>query len=284
MVNDDTKITPYDTTDVTSEDTKEVLDKIETYLGDDFLSRKFDEDATLDLQENEKETPIKEEEPKSEDKPVVEDKPAEPIVDKPVIDEDKMVESIADRVRDKLVKDLGLSDKEIDDDAPLWEKEDRNPQSYREIANYAAQMIEKKQEAKKIETAESEKKAHELDEEQFGVFEKSINKEWDDQMAELEASNKIPKGEEGKAARLDLFAIMGEIKDKRIAEGKPMITNLKEIYYEHYLPRQNKVKQPAGADAPVGTGKKSVTSGDNQPYSYNELRGKSMYDLISEST
>jgi len=283
MVNDDTKITPNDTTDVTSEDTKEVLDKIETYLGDDFLSRKFDEDATLDLQENEEETPIKEEEPKSKDKPVVEDKPAEPIVDKPVIDEDKMVESIADKVRDKLVKDLGISDKEIDDDAPLWEKEDRNPQSYREIADYAAQMIEKKQEAKKAAMTESEKKAHELEEEQFGVFEKSVYKEWDDQMAELEASNKIPKGEEGIAARVDLFAIMGEIKDKRIAEGKPMITNLKEIYYEHYLPRQNKVKQPAGADAPVGTGKKSVTSGDNQPYSYNELRRKSMHDLLTEA-
>jgi hypothetical protein len=73
---------------------------------------------------------------------------------------------------------------------------------------------------------------------------------------------------------------MYSVTNQRIAEKKPAVTNLKEVYYEHYQGKSN--KQPAGADAPVSGGSRQVEP-DSGDYKYDDINKASFYDILRSS-
>lgn len=130
----------------------------------------------------------------------------------------------------------------------------------------------------------------------------TLNKQWDRQIDDLVKTGKIvgikdPNDvrvqdikdangkvieqiplEPGKRARYELFKTMYLASEEEIQAGGEPITNLKEVFYEHY----NKDKQPAGADAPIAGIRKSVSQ-DNGRLDYNEVHNKSFEDLLIEA-
>lgn len=234
------------------------------------------------------ETPEPKEEIKAEEKaeetPELKEEPKpEPT---PQIDPDKLKAEISQEVAQKVVESLTGGEKKEGEQYP-WEKEGRSP-TYDEALQYVKEKAKaeikaeleaevEEEERKEAEQAEQTKKAQQDTNEAWGTY-------WANQLKELEQSGKIPAvqqagdpGDAGVKARVALFSKMREVSEERQSKGQPVISSLKEIFYEHYTPNS----QPAGADAPVFGGGKSVSTPDQKDFSYSEIHNASVEDLLT---
>jgi hypothetical protein len=241
-------------------------------------------------------------EPKKEVKKDVSEDKAEVKADdkKPEIDLEKETTKIKQDIVKKLSESFGLTEEEQVQaeeegvEAP-WVKEKRTPKSYEEVAEFASDLAEfKRQKAIK---EQEKKKQIELDNQR--KQNESINQLWDLQLGEMRESGLIPKIDEKVAEKMkkgealsqedledpgikvqrELFDTMAQLAQERRAQKKPVVTNLKEVYYEHY--RNKEAKQPAGADAPVSGARPSVTPKEGD-FTYADINNKSYYDILNE--
>jgi len=230
------------------------------------------EEESVEPQEEEKET----ETPPEEEVPVEE---TEQEFDLEEFKQNVMSET-QQNILSKISEALGMDEKDgkqakEEGMIPPWEKENRNPKSYKEIAEYSADLAIWKKEQVDKEVAESQKEQEREAKEEN----KKWNDYWDNELKELEEDGKIPPikdendpNDPGKQARIKLFGKMKEIGDKRQAQGEQPVTSIKLVYYEHY-----EDPEPPGADAPVSFGKKGVSQqsgGDD--YSYWDIHNKSI--------
>jgi hypothetical protein len=206
------------------------------------------------------------------------------------VDVEKITETATkraeERVAQRLLDALGVTKEEKTQAEwegliPPWEKEGRNPKSYKEVAEFSAQLAEWKLE----QTQKAKEEEEEQAKEQQKQTNEQWNKYWDDQLDELVASGKLPKVEDSKdpndpgvVARKVLFQSMFDISQERLQQGKPAVTSLKEIFYEHY---KDPNAQPAGYDAPISLGKRAVSTGEKADYSYNDIHGSSYSEIIA---
>lgn len=198
------------------------------------------------------------------------------------------IRETSEEIVKKISAGLGLTQEEQDQSqseglvAP-WEKEGRNPKSYKEVAEFSAELAEwKRQQAEK---AQEEQKKQE--EETQKKTTDQWNKYWDEQLDDLLSSGKLPKVEDendksdpGKLARNALWQKMWDVNQQRKSEGKQPVTSLKEIYYEHY---EDPNAQPAGYDAPISLGRKAVSGGDSKDYSYEDIHNQPFEKILSGS-
>lgn len=113
------------------------------------------------------------------------------------------------------------------------------------------------------------------------------NKQWDQQLTDLEKSGKIPpitdaknENDPGNRARTALFEALNE----RIAAdqkgGRIPSYSLIEIFYEGYRDPQ---AQPPGATAPVFGQRKGVSPNTGpQGFKYSDIKGKKPSDILAE--
>jgi hypothetical protein len=263
-------------------------DSIKRFLGD-YEDKKLDESAKDDVSSKE-DVPDKQVEDKKTDEEV-EEKFSKDDVEKTVADAKK-------EVLDKIKSSFGMTDeeeKEMEDKGlvPPWEKEKRTPRTYREIAEFSAELAEHREKKRQDEA----KKQQDEMEKQRQVSERQLNDIWDEQLEDLRDTGKIPKidpvvvskikagkplsdveaKDPGLSAQRDLFNKMYEVAEVRRKAGKPVSTNLKEIYYEHY--QTPKKSQPAGDDAPVSGGASKITEND-EDYSWKDIHSSSFHDIV----
>lgn len=190
------------------------------------------------------------------------------------------------QVMEKIAAGLGLTTedkKEIEKDdelIPPWEQrgEDR-PKSWKEQAEYAADLAE----WKRNKQDEEIKRVQEDNEKEAKEQNKKWNDYWDTELDDLVKAGKLPEvkneddpNDKGKLARIKLFKKMQEIGLQRQKEGLTPITSVKLVYYEHYQD-----DEVPGADAPVSFSKKGVNSESSDEYSYHDIHGKTI-DQIKE--
>jgi hypothetical protein len=210
---------------------------------------------------------------------------------------DKTVNEAKKEVLDKIKASFGLTEdeeKELKEEGltPPWEKEKRNPKSYREIVEFSAELAEFKRKKEEELRAKQQSEADNARKQS----EKQLNEMWDEQLADLREQKKLPdiapeikaKLQEGKPltkeeakdpgleAQRQLFAKMYELAEARKSAGKSVSTNLKEVYYEHYQQKS----QPAGANAPVSGGTGTAPEDDDR-FTYKDIHGASFYDLVN---
>lgn len=228
----------------------------------------------------------------ADEKPVVEapkeEPKKEPVVVEEEVDIDKMKSEITDTVRketakeitDKLTKALGNKPTEEQKDkyeeyADKFAKEKGRQPAWFELVPFIKDEVKaelkKEQETAQQQTEEQRKKIDE-DNKARG---KAFNTYIDEQLADLYASGKLPKGDE--KARTKLFQTMMEVNNKRVQENKAPIYSIKEIFYEHYTPP---TAQPAGADAPISAGRGNAQVDNDQEYSYKDVHNKSFIDVL----
>lgn len=301
------------TTTVTTEEevTPEVNPKAEEHDKKVLEALETKDEGALEIKTEDlnEETPKEEkkEEEKSEEK--VESAPQPPL-DKETIKKE-LKEEVTQDVKEEIVSQLqGTKDEKEDAYARLekeiWEKENRAP-TYKEALDLI--KTQAKEEIKtelNAEIEEEEKKAEETkkaEEAQQQELTESLNKDWDEQLEDLVKSGKIPavkdpdnnevtiirnaEGkeieripvDEGKKARYELFKAMYSASEERIANNQKPLTNLKEIFYEHY----NKDKQPAGANAPVSGVRKSVSQDSGTTFKYSDIHNAPMEDLLRQA-
>lgn len=267
---------------------------------------------------------IEEEEPKTPEPPKVpEETPAETGTETPSVTPEEepaaevSPEEIASTVKSEFTKKIldaiGMTPKEAEDQelVPVWEKENRNPRSYKEIGEWASVLTERKLADKETAKAKEQEEADNVSKQYATEYNKNLNTYWDEQLAEMEVSGLIPRrsaetvkrlqelpnltkeeredeikrlyaADAGYKARTDLFATMQQSYKERTAEGKSPILSLKEIYYESV--KENKTTQPAGWDAPVSGGEKAVDTGSNNEIDYaKDIRGKSLFQIMAEA-
>lgn len=248
---------------------------IRDILEEQHESETLESDVKPETQE--KETPPEEskEEPKAE----------QPPLDREKIKEELKAE-VSQEVSDSIVKSLKGEREEKDVPQTPWEKENRTP-TWKEALEYAGEQAEKRLEEKQTAKQQAEEAQRTQALTAAEDNKQKWNSYWDMQIDELTASGKLPKVEKkdasdtGMKARQELFAQMVKVNTERVAEGKPQITSLKEIYYEHYTPV---TQQPAGANAPVA-GKVRSGSGSQTSDRYTSAdRKKSFTQLLKEAT
>lgn len=184
-------------------------------------------------------------------------------------------------------------------DAP-WVKEGRNP-SYLEAVAWttkiaiplAAQQAKEELERQIEEEDAQEQAAQQVQQEEKQRINQAWQKQWDDEFATLEASGEIPPikasntdskayaADPGVKARVAIMQKMSQESQARQLQGKPILTNVVQTYYQYVKPSQKENEQPAGADAPIFGSQKSVTQSNPDNYSYDEIHGKSVYDILS---
>lgn len=241
-------------------------ERVEEFLDENETTKPPKDDALPESETKESEAPeVPEKAEVSEP-----EKPMEKEIDVSEVKEElkkEVKEEISAEVKDELVKSItGKTEEEIEEKTP-WAKEGRTPKDYDEIATWAKDQakteLQKEDEEVKKKTEEKEKANLEY-----------WNKTWDTQLEGLEKEGKIPKVENkedpndaGLKARKDLFVAANENKEY----------NLELVYYKHY----DKKKQPAGADAPVSGGRKSVSKEPEGEFKYSEIHGaRELSDLV----
>lgn len=231
------------------------------------------------VEEVAEETPTKPpEETKPETKP--EEKP-------PEVDTEELKKEVTQEVKDELVKAItGKTEEDIKAKSP-WEKEGRNPRDYNEISDWAKDQALKEIETKEQAKEEKKKEETKATEAQIKKSNEQWNKYWDEQLEDLVTQGKLPKVEnpdddndKGRVAQKELFVQMGKVNEERNIKGQPIITSIKEFFYEGYKPPGS---QPAGADAPISGGKTSVNTESEGDFSYEEIHNpKTLRDVLNQ--
>lgn len=192
-------------------------------------------------------------EPAEEELVKAEEPAKEEVIEKP---EDKEVEFDPAKFKEDIVNEIvskttqtktEVKDEYADFEKEIWDKEKRTP-TYKEALEFvkiSALKSIKEEQQKEVEAKQAEEKTRqEAEKTQIDSFNKYV----DEQIDDLKVAGKITTDDEKKA----LFQAMLEVNTQRAKENKPLIYSVKEIFYEHYKkPNQ----QPAGADAPVATGR-----------------------------
>src|SRR3990167_6248738 len=223
--------------------------------------------------------------PETSETPVVTETPITPEVKEPEVDIKAIEEQVTKSVSERIVKSLlGGSEEEVTtatgEQSP-WAKEGRNPRDYDEIAEWSAQLMEKKQtEAKAQEQTETtEREAAQVAAQAERAT--SFNKYWDTQLNELFEGGRIPpitdvknENDPGVVARKDLFTKMIEVNEQRVKDGKEPIYSLKEIFYEHYS------NEEPGMSAPVSAGRGTVPAEGEQ---YEYVGKQSFFDILKSA-
>lgn len=232
---------------------------------------------TKEPQENKTEAPVKE---KVTEKPDINIDEIKEEVKKTVSKEmaDRITEALGGEKATKAEKDKYQAIAE-----EFYEKNGRNP-TWHELIPFiveeAKTSLKQEQEMKAKEEEDRQKQMKEYQKQQTDKF----NKDIDDQLNDLYASNKLPQIKDpndpndlGVVARRALFQKMMEVNQGRVKDGKSPIYSLKEIFYEHYTPPN---RQPAGADAPISIGRGGSAPKSEGDYSYGEIHGaKSFIDM-----
>lgn len=206
------------------------------------------------------------------------------------------------KVKQDVLKALGVTKdekKEAEDKGwkTPWDKRgEKNPADWKEALDASADLAEFRRVKAEELRAEEAKVVAERKKEQLS----NLNKFWDTQLTELRTLGKIPKiGKEvqakikkneqltpeelkdpGLVTQKELVETMYSVGEEREKQGKPIIHNLKEIYYEHYESKDN---QPPGADAPVSGGTSAVATGKDEPLDYEkDVRGRSYEEILQD--
>lgn len=246
---------------------------------------------------------------KSEDKSA-EEKPKEPEVpakeevkepEKPAIDEEKLTNNITEKILEKLAPEDATKEEKKDIKSKIAELTKKAADEGRELTYIEALeflsgetkstvkeelKVELKEELKKEIRADLEKEVQDEQAKQSQIEaqqkarQDQLNKEWDRQIAALEASKDLPKvvnmkdpNDEGVKEQMALLTQMSEYNKANPANP---ILNLVEFYHTKY---KSPSKKPAGADAPVNGAKRSITPSDPNAYSYGEIHNTSLEDL-----
>jgi len=264
-----------------------VDERVDEFLGEDPSKVEVVEDKedTPDKPEDKPEAPedtpeATPEAPEAPEAPKEPETPEEPKVDVTALKEEvtkEVTEGIANRL---------IGERKPEEDVPPWEKEGRNPKDYNEIANYVADLTQKRitDQQAEVQKQQQEDKAKQVEVQQKSNEE--WNTYWNGQLDELRTEDKLPKianakdeKDAGKVAERGIFNQMFQHNIGRNSEGKPPITNIHEFFHRYY---KNPTDQPPGADAPVSGGKKSVDEGKNkEEYTYEEINSaRNFEDLL----
>jgi len=185
------------------------------------------------------------------------------------------LEAEEDRLKEEAKKNYDPA-KEYLDKAKAEGKEPTWEDAFREIEKNATeralQALEDKQRLAEEQRSKAEAETKRIEEEQI----KKYNDVVDMQLKELYDDGKLTAikdkdnpNDQGVLERKALFTAMQETNNKRIAEGKPPVYSIKEVYAFHY---KRPSAQPAGADAPVTMGKGNSSPNDNEEIDYRELK------------
>lgn len=236
--------------------------------------------------------------------PKVDEKPATP-----PIDTEKMTDNIVEKVIDKLaptdttpqekkdVKDklrdyiakAKTEGKEVTNDE-AWEflvnetktglKEELKTELKDELKQEVLEDLNKEvqdEEAKEAQAAEDAKTAKE-------TRETELNTEWDRQLTVLQTAGKIDKvlnpndpNDRGVKQRVALFNALKEQTEAQQKAGQAVSFNLTEAFTTYY---KDPMEMPAGAKAPVNGAKNSITSTTPGDFSYDEIAGSSLEDIM----
>ncbi|GEM_PF-4989570 len=254
--------------------------------------------------------PTKLDEPATEEVKVEEPK-VEPPIDKEAI-KAELKEEVTKDIQAKIVEQLQGTKEEKKDayadfEKEIWDKEGRTP-TYKEALDLIKVQAKEEIKAELNAEVEAEQKQEQdtqkAQETQQQELNDSLNKDWDEQLGELVKAGRIPgikdasddrvqvvsdaSGkeieriplEEGKRARYELFKAMYLASEERINTGAKPLTNLKEIYYEHY----SKDKQPAGANAPIAGVRKSVSQDSGTSFKYSDIHNTPFEDLLKQAS
>ena len=234
---------------------------------DDFLGK----EPETDVEDKAKEIEEKPTAPPTEEEPPLE----EPKETPPEIDTAALKEAVRKEVTEDIAKRL-VGERKPEEELSPWEKEGRNPKDYNEIADYVADLTQKRLTAQQAETKKEQEAQAIQQKEQQQKTTDEWNTYWDGQLDDLRTQGKLPrvgdkenKDDVGVVAQREIFSQMFQLNVQRNNEGLAPITNIKEFFYEHY---KNPTDQPPGADAPVSGGKTSVDEGKNKDeYSYEDI-------------
>lgn len=238
------------------------------------------------------------EEIKEEPKPEIKEDKLTP----PAIDEEKLTESIANKLIDKFApadtvtkeekKDLktklnDLANKAKEEGRDLtWleaseflhnETKDSVKEELKDIVKREV-MDDLEKEAKDSEERETKAKA------QTEAQNKVLTDQWDRQFSILESKEFLPKvvnpndaNDEGVKSQLNLLTQMQEY---NIKNPKSPMMNAVEFYHS---PNYQSPKTVPGANQPVAGARRSMTpSSDKAGYSYQDIHNKSIEDLLTQ--
>ncbi len=222
--------------------------------------------------------------------PPVETKAEEAVVETPKapeIDIEEITRQVEEKVSQATAQKLieSLSGKKEESESYPWEKEGRNP-TYKEALDYVGTKAEERVLAKLNDEVVAEETKEKADKEQLEAAQKLqtelLNKSWDQQLTELETTNRIPKivdannpNDPGVVIRKQMFKELNKNVAEQQAAGKIPSYSLKEVFYEGNFKRQ-----PAGADAPIAGVRRSNTSDNSDGFKYSDIRGKKPADIF----
>lgn len=225
-----------------------------------------------------------EETPTEEPQPKPEESKEEP---PPAPDPKEIADQVKKEVEEKLRSAFGLTPEEQEQAReegyqPPWEKRgDAQPADWHEVMEAGAELAEWRRAQKEKADEEARQESQKAEEERT----KQLNEYWDDQLADLRKTGKIPAianpddpTDPGRVAQRELFETMYQVSQTRQQEGKPTVNNLKEIYYEHYQPKKS--SQPPGADAPVGGAINGTPASTDDEYTHEEIRKTPLHELV----
>ena len=186
----------------------------------------------------------------------------------------------------KLATTFGITKEEEVKDQTPWDKEGRQP-TWTEALEYMGEKTHAKIKAEMEAEDQKEQQEAEKQTKTQEDFNKNINTYWDKQIDELVKAGRIPavqdeknEKDEGKLFRVELFKTMMDVNQKRQEQGLDAISNLKEIFYEHFkAPNQ----QPAGYDAPIAGAVRTNASASVEKIPYGQFHGQSIEDIVGNS-
>ncbi len=286
-----------DDKEVKDKDEKEEVSEVKKETIREVVEEAHKEEAKEETPQEEEETPQKEvPTPQKEEKPV--EVPLEEVTS-------EVEKKAKEDVKQEVLKALGVSaqEKEQAEEAgwqSAWEKRgESKPASWKEAIEAGADLSDfRRDKADQLKEAEQEK----IDTARQAQM-KKLNTYWDGQLDDLRGQGKLPaiaedvrtKMDSGEAlseedredpgvkAQKQLVDTMYDVGKQLESQGKPVVYNLKEIYYEFYEKKAAE-NQPAGADAPVSGGTSAVSTGGDETIDYTkDIVGKSFQDIIEES-
>lgn len=181
-------------------------------------------------------------------------------------------------------------------DEPLmspWEKEQRQPKDYGEIADWAVEknrIMTERREAESKAKQEADSKAQEdYNKKQIDSF----NQYATSQLQELADAGMIPPvsnpnnpDDPGIAAQTTILQKMLEVNEERQKAKKPPVYSVKEIFYEYFGSDEEEAEdmapqEVAGADAPVSAGRMPAGTEDRE-LDYTEIHKKPLTQIIMD--
>lgn len=199
---------------------------------------------------------------------------------------EKAAEVATKKVTDDFVKKI-TGDKDAED-TPPWEKEGRNPRSYKEVADWSRQQARKDFEAE-LETRDSKKaEAEKKQKEKTEVETQQRNQYWDQQLSSMTQEGKLPEVDDNLLEKVEQGEKLTEQEldhpyvraRKRIFElaAQHKEPNLELVYYKYFKPER---ENPPGANAPVFGSNRRVTPEGKDEFSYEEIHNaKEFGDLL----